>query len=206
MAIDFVSGLILAGAVVIVGITQPAQLIRVINASPALGWALLGAFGPLLSDRLFSGAIVRGRFDPNFSRTHAAIQGTDPMLSGDGVRIRDDAWRLRSEQLKSIELSVWVLVQTKLTDESIRLRAAAESLAIEDKVRLYEVVVLTRRFQELESDRFAPTLREALGRLDGVVATDPSCVDLVLALVEELIRAEVWEPLEVVAGRLKSAR
>jgi hypothetical protein len=194
-AIDFIAGVLAALVGAVAGASEPGGLVRFVNAHPLPGWMAVGLVGPFLSDRLFSGSIVRGRFDPRAARVRGNEVDLRRLAESRGTRISDDAWRLRAESLKSIEMQVWIQVQRALGDEADRLRACVDSLAVDNVRMLARLPMHARDLQNLPR-----RIIEALDRVEAVSPNDPSYADLLLALAEEMLLGRVWEPIEVLCA------
>ena len=137
VGLDAFGGLAFALALIVLGATQK-WFTSIVDENVWLGWMIIGAFGPLISDFTFAGSVVKGRFEPKLARQKPTEDELEKR-SKDGARFRDTAWRLRAEAVRSIERRVWVLVQRNLIGESIRLRSTYQGLLETDYARAREL-------------------------------------------------------------------
>jgi len=195
VVIDAAAGLVLGCAAVVGGVSSPTWLVHWTTAYPPFGWAVIGVFGPAVSDRALSGSFVRGRFEPYLATPE--LSDEELRRAADVRSISDSAWRLRNESVHAIENEVWILVQRTLTEESLRLGDRFEELLTSDLRRARELPRITRDFGKRE--RLPEAVLDAAARLTPE-CSDESAVDLLDALASELINAQLWDPLEVILG------
>ncbi len=116
--IDFLGGLTVALAGYLAGATEPQRLIEITNTEPLKGWLLVGGLGPVLAGRVFTGGLVRGRFEA--WTTPGVEDHADANRSDAGVA--DEAWRMRIEITETLEDAVWARVSSNLEARAANYR------------------------------------------------------------------------------------
>jgi hypothetical protein len=197
VAVDFAAGLAVAALMIFAGVSEPQVLINYVALHPSTGWLIIGAVGPLISDRLFSGSVTRDRV----AAPSTGFDGgeSDATIQSEMAQLKAHAWRLRGEAMHEIELRVWVLVQRALRAEAMRLRRSAQSILEADIEQAYELVRITRGLVSSHRHDVPEAVRVAVARFDDPIS-DESRVSLLDALINELVNSQTWYPLEVLVG------
>ena len=196
ITVDAVGGLILAGAAAALSLSEPQTVVNFVNDSRALGWFLFGLFGPIAADRLFTGSMFQSRFSGWMSQGQPSHHAGDDDENVDDLTAR--SWRLRSEAVMQIQMRCWVIVQRRMLREANRLRELADR-AIAD--RRADLTQLPRLCRQLPQRGFTvpSTVTDAAARVTSSQDAEVR-LELLAALIEELLLAQVWFPLYVLFG------
>lgn len=199
--VDFVGGLIVAATAVLVGVTEPRNLVSFVNEWPLFGWAMVGVLGPFVATWIFAGSAVQGRFEGWVTSNKAS--DVEMERKAGSAQLKAQAWRLRREAVHAVEMRAWVLVQRALDKEAERLLTGGRELIATDLVRARRLVRLTK---ELDGKGGVPTsVGEAASRITGD-CSDESLAYLLDALLNELVDSQTWYPLEVLLGDASEGR
>jgi hypothetical protein len=197
LGVDYFGGVAVALIALAAGLSQPGWLVSLVSKTPWFGWIVLGGAGPLLSDRLLTGSVVRGRYESWLARNNPDDW---ELASRAGLRnLQSGAWRLRNEAVRSIELYVWVIVQRRLILEAKRLRTQALQLIRDQPEDARELIVLVDRLGMNDLVTLPQEVIDAAARITPGCSI-PVLQELLDALVNELVNSQIWWPLEVLCG------
>ncbi|WP_182378681.1 hypothetical protein [Nocardioides sp. WS12] len=201
VVVDALGGLILGVVAAFLSLSEPRFFVSFVNDRNLLGWFIFGLAGPVLADRMFTGSMFQSRFTGWLSEAQVSDQSGSPTGAVDDLTAR--SWRLRSEALMQIQMRCWVIVQRRMLREANRLRELADR-GLAD--RLPDLVQLPRLCRQLPHRGFVvpQTVTDAAARVS-TAETDEMRFELVAALVEELLLAQVWYPLYVLFGETHDA-
>lgn len=166
LIIDFSGGVLTAVLGWASGATAPERLVSLVNDTPSLGWFLVGLLGPVVAGRLFTGGFVRGRYN-EWIDTHSSDQSPKGSTFVRWSEVADQAWRLRSEAVATIEDKVWVIVQGNLGRAAAANRESLEAKLRAEPETAAELERLARSYFDRQRRNMSAEVRSAVDALDG---------------------------------------
>ncbi len=205
LVVDLAGGVLLGGTAMFLAVTRPSDLVEFMNQHLILGWLLFGAIGPYVADRMFAGSMIEGRFRGWITN------GEDSLGSQTDEAVSFRGWHLRTEAVQQIRRKCWEIAQRTMITEASRLRSDAtrglDSLRrVDDDSR---ADIRSRRLRELPGACLSYKKSGLVTMPDDVevqlslyasatTASRETLLDILDALVEVLLREQIWHPLYAV--------